>query len=154
MAGISTAPQDRERASVRDAARQTGKMSNKREKPLTAALRALCGQAGEGREKQSEQSAETFCFSGFRLSVNLLGRWRTFGRFVGNGLDRSVRLNRIVRSIGKWRAIRRDFMRCAQPAVRMGQDPSLHYYPKKGFPGQNHPRQPKLPGVVFSKNQP
>ena len=23
-------------------------------------------------------------------------------------------------------------MRCAQPAVRMGQDPSLHYYPKKG----------------------
>ena len=24
-------------------------------------------------------------------------------------------------------------MRCAQPAVRMGQDPSLHYYPKKGF---------------------
>ena len=33
----------------------------------------------------------------------------------------------------KTRAIRRDFMRCAQPAVRMGQDPSLHYYPKKGF---------------------
>ena len=38
-----------------------------------------------------------------------------------------------VRCIGKWRAIRRDFMRCAQPAVRMGQDPSLHYYPEKGF---------------------
>ena len=26
-------------------------------------------------------------------------------------------------------------MRCAQPAVRMGQDPSLHYCPKKGFFG-------------------
>ena len=24
-------------------------------------------------------------------------------------------------------------MRCARPAVRMGQDPSLHFYPKKGF---------------------
>ena len=109
------------------------RMSNKREKPLTAALRALCGQAGEGREKQSEKSAETFCFSGFRLPANLLGRWRTFGGFVGNGLDRSVRLNRIVRSIGKWRAIRRDFMRCAQPAVRMDQDPSLHSCLKKFF---------------------
>ena len=32
-----------------------------------------------------------------------------------NGLDRSVQLSR------------------QQPAVRMGQDPSLHYYPKKGF---------------------
>ena len=110
-----------------------GKESNKREKPLMAALRALCGQAGEGREKQSEKSAETFCFSGFRLPANLLGRWRTFGGFVGNGLDRSVRLNRIVRSIGKWRAIRRDFMRCAQPAVRMDQDPSLHSCLKKFF---------------------
>ena len=39
----------------------------------------------------------------------------------------------IVRCIGEMRAVRRDFMRCAQPAVRMGQDPSLHYYPEKGF---------------------
>ena len=38
-----------------------------------------------------------------------------------------------VRCVGEMRAIRRDFMRCAQPVVRMGQDPSLHYYPEKGF---------------------
>ena len=74
-----------------------------------------------------------------RLSKNLMGTLRTSGRFVGNGLDRSVRLNRIVRCIGKWRAVRRDFMRCAQPAVRMGQDPSLHYYPKKGFSSSKSP---------------
>ena len=29
-----------------------------------------------------------------RLSINLTGRLQTFGRFVGNGLDRSVRLSR------------------------------------------------------------
>ena len=33
-----------------------------------------------------------FVFS--RQSINLLGQLRTYGRFVGNGLDRSVRLNR------------------------------------------------------------
>ena len=28
------------------------------------------------------------------MSINLMGRLRTFGRFVGNGLDRSVQSSR------------------------------------------------------------
>ena len=50
-----------------------------------------------------------------------MGILRTTGWFVGNGLDRSVQSNHSYDVSGK-RAIRRDFMRCAQPAVRRGQD--------------------------------
>ena len=38
-----------------------------------------------------------------------------------------------VRCIGKWRAVRRDFMRCAQPAVRRGQDTRPTFLPGKGL---------------------
>ena len=65
---------------------QTGKMSNKRKRLLTATLRAHCGRAGEGREKKRENPLKFFCFSGFRRSINLLGRLQIFGWFVGNGL--------------------------------------------------------------------
>ena len=41
-----------QRTPVRGAATQTGKMSNKRKELLTAALRAFCGRAGEGRGKR------------------------------------------------------------------------------------------------------
>ena len=41
-----------QRAPVRGAAMQTGKESSKRKELLTAALRALCRRAGEGREKR------------------------------------------------------------------------------------------------------
>ena len=45
-----------------------------------------------------------------------------------------------VRCIGKWRAIRRDFMRCAQPAVRRGQDTRPTFLPGKGlFRQTDHP---------------
>ena len=71
-------------APVRGAARQMRKMSNKRRRLLTAALRALCGRAGWGRGKQNGKPAETFCFSGFGRSINLLGRLQIFGRFVGD----------------------------------------------------------------------
>ena len=40
--------------------------------------------------------------------------------FVGNGLDRSVLPCQKHDMAGKPRAIRRDFMRCARPDVRMG----------------------------------
>ena len=80
-----------QRTLVRGAATQTGKMSNKRKELLTAALWALCRRAGEGRGKRNRKPAETFCFNGFGRSINLLGRLQTFGWFVGNGYDRSVR---------------------------------------------------------------
>ena len=54
------------------------------------------------------------------LSRNLMGILQTFGRFVGNGLDRSVLPCQKHDATGKPRAIRRDFMRCARPDVRMG----------------------------------
>ena len=38
-----------------------------------------------------------------------------------------------VRCIGEMRAVRRDFMRCAQPAVRMGQDTRPTFLPGKGL---------------------
>ena len=50
------------------------------------------------------------------------------GRFVGNGLDRSVLPCQKHNVTIKLRAIRRDFMRCARPDVRMGQDPSLQIF--------------------------
>ena len=40
--------------------------------------------------------------------------------FVGNGLDRSVLPCQKHNMARKQRAIRRDFMRCARPDVRMG----------------------------------
>ena len=50
----------------------------------------LCGRFAEGQErgeeKEREKPAETFCFSGFGRSINLLGRLQIFGWFVGNGL--------------------------------------------------------------------
>ena len=54
--------------------------------------------------------------------------------FVGNGLDRSVLPCQKHDATGKPRAIRRDFMRCARPDVRMGQDPSLQTSRKQAFP--------------------
>ena len=54
------------------------------------------------------------------LSRNLMGILQTFGRFVGNGLDRSVLPRQKHDATRKPRAIRRDFMRCARPDVRMG----------------------------------
>ncbi len=51
--------------------------------------------------------------------------------FVGNGLDRSVLPCQKHDATGKPRAIRRDFMRCARPDVRMGQDPSLQISRKR-----------------------
>ena len=53
--------------------------------------------------------------------------------FVGNGLDRSVPLCQRHDVTRKPRAIRRDFMRCARPDVRMGQDPSLQISRKRTF---------------------
>ena len=53
--------------------------------------------------------------------------------FVGNGLDRSVLPCQKQDMAGKPRAIRRDFMRCARPDVRMGQDPSLQIFRKQTF---------------------
>ena len=53
-------------------------------------------QGGGAEKKQSEKPAETFCFSGFRLSVNLLGRSRTSGRFVGDAYMRPVRFSRWI----------------------------------------------------------
>ena len=47
-----------------------------------------------GKKKETGKPAETFCFSGFGRSINLLGRLRIFGWFVGNGLDRSVQPSR------------------------------------------------------------
>ena len=47
---------------------------------------------------------------------------RPIGLFVGNGLDRSVLPYQKHDVTRKPRAVRRDFMRCAQPAVRRGQD--------------------------------
>ena len=62
----------------------------------------------------------------------MIGLLRPIGRFVGNGLDRSVQPNQQYDVSGK-RAIRRDFMRCAQPAVRRGQDTRPTFLPVKGF---------------------
>ena len=53
--------------------------------------------------------------------------------FVGNGLDRSVLPCQKHDTARKPRAIRRDFMRCARPDVRMGQDPSLQMSRKQTF---------------------
>ena len=62
-----------QRASVRGAAMQTGKMSNKRKKLLTAALRALCGRAGDGREKRKGKTRRNI----------LLQRVQTVDKFTG-----------------------------------------------------------------------
>ena len=45
---------------------------------------------------------------------------RPIGLFVGNGLDRSVLPYQKHDVTRKPRAVRRDFMRCARPDVRMG----------------------------------
>ena len=58
---------------------------------------------------------------------------RPIGLFVGNGLDRSVPPCQKHDMARKPRAIRRDFMRCARPDVRMGQDPSLQMSRKQTF---------------------
>ena len=71
-----------------------------------------------------------------RLSKNIFGfiqHLRPIGRFVGNGLDRSVPLHQKHNVARKPRAFRRDFMRCARPDVRMGQDPSLQISWKRTF---------------------
>ena len=57
--------------------------------------------------------------------------------FVGNGLDRSVLPRQKHDTARKPRAIRRDFMRCARPDVRMGQDPSLQISRKRTFSTSN-----------------
>ena len=46
---------------------------------------------------------------------------QAIGQFVGNGLDRSVLPCQKHDMTRKPRAIRRDFMRCARPDVRMGR---------------------------------
>ena len=68
-----------------------------------------------------------------RQSINLIGLLCTFGWFVGNGLDRSVLPCQKHDVTRKPRAIRRDFMRCARPDVRMGQDPSLQIFRQLSF---------------------
>ena len=78
-----------------------------------------------------------------RLSINLTGRLRTFGRFVGNGLDRSVLPCQKHDATRKPRAVRRDFIRCARPAVRRGQDTRPTLLPAKGLFPRN------LPSTLF-----
>ena len=53
--------------------------------------------------------------------------------FVGNGLDRSVLPCQKHDTARKPRAIRRGFMRCARPNVRMGQDLSLQIFRQVAF---------------------
>ena len=65
--------------------------------------------------------------------------------FVGNGLDRSVLPCQKQDMAGKPRAIRRDFMRCARPDVRMGQDPSLQIFRKQTFSTRRLPPAPQPP---------
>ena len=70
--------------------------------------------------------------------------------FVGNGLDRSAPPCRKHNATGKPRAIRRDFMRCAQPDVRMGQDPSLQTETRqrrrgRTCPARSFPAYARLP---------
>ena len=70
--------------------------------------------------------------------------------FVGNGLDRSVLPCQKHDATGKPRAIRRDFMRCARPDVRMGQDPSLQTETRqrrrgRTCPARSFPAYARLP---------
>ena len=69
----------------------------------------------------------------FRLTINLMGILRTFGWFVGNGLDRSVLPCQKHNATRKPRAVRRDFMRCARPDVRRGQDTRPTNVPETDF---------------------
>ena len=68
-----------------------GKECRTREKSFS---QRLCGrfaeERGSGEEKERKKPAETFCFSGFGRSIDLLGRLQIFGWFVRNGHDRSV----------------------------------------------------------------
>ena len=89
----------------------------------------------QGRGRGMPRPYFAFCFNvpaprALRLSINPMNILRTIGRFVGNGLDRSVLPRQKHDMARKPRAIRRDFMRCARPDVRMGQDPSLQIFRK------------------------